>query len=165
VEESINRSGGFTIVSAESASDIIATRALFKEYAASIPIDLCFQNFAEELASLPGKYVPPYGCLLLAKAHERNIGCIALRPLEPGIAELKRLFVQPSFRGLGLGKTLVEHALAEARRMGYRAVRLDTLREMDAAIALYTAFGFREISAYTTGGGDGIRYFELNISR
>jgi putative acetyltransferase len=165
VEEGLNSGGGLAIVPAESASDIVAARALFEEYAASIPIDLCFQNFAEELASLPGKYAPPHGCLLLARVRKQNVGCIALRPLESGIAELKRLFLQPVFRGRGIGKALVEHALAEARRIGYSTVRLDTLREMDAAIALYTAFGFREIPPYNTGGVEAIRYFELKLPR
>ena len=156
---------GFVISLAVSANDIASAHELFQEYADGLSIDLCFQNFAEELATLPGNYAPPTGCLLLAKVDERNVGCVALRQLEPGIAELKRLFVQPAFRGRGIGKSLIEQALAFSRHAAYRVVRLDTLREMDAAIALYTAFGFKEIAPYNAGGVEGIQYFELNLSR
>jgi ribosomal protein S18 acetylase RimI-like enzyme len=156
---------GFVISPAVSASDIAAARELFQEYATGLSIDLCFQNFAEELAALPGNYAPPMGCLLLAKVDGLNVGCVAIRPLEPGIAELKRLFVQPAFRVRGIAKALIEQALTFARQAGYRAVRLDTLREMTSAIALYTTFGFKEIPPYNAGGVEGIQYFELNLSR
>ncbi len=155
---------GFVISPAVSASDIAAARTLLQEYASGLSIDLCFQNFEEELATLPGNYTRPTGCLLLAKVDGGNVGCVALRQLEPGIAELKRLFVQPAFRGRGIAKSLTEQALAFARRTGYRAVRLDTLREMGAAISLYTAFGFIEIAPYNAGGVECIQYFELNLS-
>jgi ribosomal protein S18 acetylase RimI-like enzyme len=164
VEEAVKSGGGFVIAPAESANDVAAARVLFEQYAAGLSIDLCFQNFAEELAGLPGKYTPPDGCLLLARFHEQNVGCIALRAIEPGIAELKRLFVQAAFRGRGIGKSLIEHALGFARHAGYRAVRLDTLREMNAAVALYTASGFKEIPPYNAGGVEGIQYFELKLS-
>lgn len=154
----------FLVVPATSPTDIAAARTLFNEYAASLSIDLCFQNFAAELAGLPGNYAPPTGCLLLAKADERNVGCVALRQLEPKIAELKRLFVQPASRGRGMAKALIEEALTFARRTGYRAVRLDTLRELNPAITLYTAFGFKEIPPYNAGGTDDIQYFELKLS-
>ena len=155
---------GFAIVPAVSARDIEAARALFQEYAAGLSIDLCFQNFAEELATLPGNYSPPMGCLLLAKAGEQDAGCIAVRQLEPRIAELKRLFVQPAFRGRGIGQALVEQALTFAREARYRIIRLDTLREMKSAIALYTAFGFKEIPPYNAGGVENIAYFELKLT-
>ncbi len=155
---------GFEISPAVCASDIAAARELFQEYAAGLSIDLCFQNLEEELAGLPGNYAPPKGCLLLAKVDERNVGCVALRQLEPGIAELKRLFVPPPFRGRGIAKALVEAALVFARGAGCRAVRLDTLREMDAAIALYTGFGFKEIPPYNAGGVESIQYFELQLT-
>jgi putative acetyltransferase len=128
-----------------------------------LSIDLCFQNFAEELATLPGNYSPPMGCLLLAQTGGRNIGCIAVRQLEPRVAELKRLYVQPGFRGRGIGQALVKQALAFAREAEYRAIRLDTLREMKSAIALYTAFGFKEIPPYNAGGPESIQYFELKL--
>jgi len=156
---------GFVISPAVGANDIAAARELFQEYAAGLSIDLCFQNFQEELTALPGNYAPPTGCLLLASVDEQDVGCVALRPLDSGIAELKRLFVQPAFRGRGIGKLLIEQALTFARRIGYRAVRLDTLREMSSAIALYTALGFEEIPPYNAGGVEGIQYFELNLSR
>ena len=155
---------GFVIVPAVSPRDIEAARALFQEYAAGLSVDLCFQNFAEELATLPGNYSPPTGCLLLAKAAGRNIGCIAVRQLEPQVAELKRLYLQPSFRDRGIGKALVQHALAFAREAGYCVIRLDTLREMKSAIALYTACGFKEISPYNAGGPESIQFFELKLS-
>ncbi|HEY0548155.1 MAG TPA: GNAT family N-acetyltransferase [Verrucomicrobiae bacterium] len=155
---------GFVLSPAVCATDLAAARELFQEYADGLAIDLCFQNFAEELASLPGNYAPPKGCLLLAKVDECDVGCIAVRPLEPGIAELKRLFVQPSFRGRGIAKSLIEAALAFAQHAGHRVVRLDTLREMKTAIALYSGFGFKEIPPYNAGGVEGIQYFELKLA-
>jgi putative acetyltransferase len=163
VEEAVKAGGSFVISAADGATDIAAARELFHEYAAGLSINLCFQNFEEELAALPGNYAPPTGCLLLAKVDERNVGCVALRQLEPRIAELKRLFVQPAFRGWRIAKSLIEHALTFARQASYRAVRLDTLREMSEAIALYTGFGFKEIAPYNTGGVEGIQYFELQL--
>lgn len=151
------------LVPATSAEDIAIVRELFREYAAGLSIDLCFQNFAEELATLPGGYAPPRGRLLLAKVDGKIAGCIALRPMEWETAELKRLYVRPEFRRHGIGKALVAHVLEEARAIGYRTVRLDTLREMHNAIALYTASGFREVSPYRRGEPEGIRYFEMTF--
>lgn len=109
---------------------------LFREYAASLSIDLCFQNFDHELATLPGGYAVPRGCLLLARVAQQNAGCIALRGMEDEAGEIKRLYVRPEFRRRGLGRMLVQRALIEARHIGYHIVRLDTLREMSAAISL-----------------------------
>ena len=133
----------FTIAPAAGQADLDAARALFRAYAASLPIDLAYQGFATELATLPGAYAAPAGALLLARdGAGAAIGCAALRPLaEPGCCEMKRLFVAPTARGLGLGRVLMEAIVGEAARLGYREVRLDTLPTMTAAIAMYRAAG------------------------
>ena len=151
------------VVPAKSTEHIAIVRELFREYAASLGIDLCFQNFEEELATLPGNYAPPRGRLLLAKVDEQIAGCIALRPMGNEAAEVKRLYVPPAFRRRGIGKMLVARVLDEARQMGYRVVRLDTLREMHNAKALYATFGFKEVAPYREGQPEGIRYFEKDI--
>ncbi len=123
---------------------------LFEEYAASISVDLAYQGFAAELAGLPGQYAPPAGALLLARGGDGEpLGCAGLRPTgEPDIAEMKRLFVRPEGRGRGLGVALVEAIVAVAERIGYGEVRLDTLPEMAAAIALYERSGFVRTRPY-----------------
>lgn len=138
---------------AEGAADTAEARALFEEYAAWLGIDLCFQNFAEELATLPGAYAPPAGRLLLAGEPGHAVGCVALRPLvkagvPAGSAEVKRLYVRPTARSEGLGARLVERLIAEARAIGYRTLLLDTLPSMHAAQSLYRRFGFAECSPY-----------------
>ena len=149
---------------ATSDQHVAIVRELFREYAAGLSIDLCFQNFEEELATLPGSYAPPHGRLLVAKVGQQTAGCIALRPMEANVAEVKRLYVRPDFRRRGLGKALVARVLDEARRIGYRSARLDTLREMQNAIALYSAFGFEEVAPYRQGEPEGICYFELKLN-
>jgi GNAT superfamily N-acetyltransferase len=121
---------------------------LFEEYAAWIGLDLSFQGFAAELASLPGPYVPPRGRLLLALAGGEAAGCVALRPLDSGVCEMKRLYVRPPFRGQGLGKLLAERIVEEARAIGYLKMKLDTLPFMQPAIRLYESLGFSSCTAY-----------------
>lgn len=128
--------------------DLTTMRELFGEYAAGLEIDLGYQGFAEELASLPGPYAPPRGGLWLAAEDDLVAGCIALRPLSGDRAEVKRLYVRPAFRGQQVGKKLVEHLLACARQMGYRSVCLDTLPSMTSAIALYRSLGFDDVEQY-----------------
>lgn len=136
------------ITPATSAGQIETLRALFTEYADALGVDLCFQGFAEELASLPGRYAPPDGRLLLADQDGTPAGCVALRPLDNGIGEIKRLYVRPAFRGTGLGRRLAERVIAEARAIGYASLHLDTLPEMDAAQGLYASLGFRPCTPY-----------------
>jgi putative acetyltransferase len=128
--------------------EVAVLRELFEEYAAALGIDLSFQRFADEVADLPGRYAGPRGALWLATADGRAVGCVGLRPLGPELCEIKRLYVQPSFRGTGLGRRLAETVLAEAGRIGYRRVWLDTMPSMGGAIALYRSLGFTEIAPY-----------------
>ena len=128
--------------------ELTATAALFRAYAASLNIDLAPQGFADELAALPGPYAPPQCAILLAKQGDHVLGCIALKQLAPGIAEIKRLYVRPQARGQGVAKALVGALLKEAAELGYHEVKLDTLPQMETAIALYKSFGFADIPAY-----------------
>lgn len=142
-------------------------RALFAEYAQSLSVDLALQGFNEELASLPGDYAPPRGCLYLAEVDGDIAGCCALRPLDtsdyPNAAELKRLYVRKAFRGFGLGRILAEGTLAQAHRLGYSTVLLDTLDEMEAARALYADLGFKEIPPYYHNPFAGAHYLKVDI--
>jgi putative acetyltransferase len=152
------------ITQAESAAEMATIRELFLEYAAALGFSLCFQSFDQELASLPGKYAPPEGRLLLANSAGNPVGCVALRPLEPGICEMKRLYVRPNFRAHGLGRTLAERIIADARSVGYERLRLDTVEPMmGAAVALYRALGFREIVPYGDHPIAGTLFMELDL--
>jgi ribosomal protein S18 acetylase RimI-like enzyme len=147
-----------------SSGDLARVRALFAEYARSIGVDLEFQGFAAELRALPGTYAPPRGTLLLATAGGRYAGCVGVRPFSRGAAEMKRLFVRPRFRGLGLGRSLALGAVRAARALGYRSLRLDTLPSMTAAVELYRSLGFVEIPPYRFNPVPGTRYFELDLA-
>jgi ribosomal protein S18 acetylase RimI-like enzyme len=152
-------------VQAQSPEQIEIARGLFREYAAGLNIDLCFQNFDQEVNGLPGNYAPPAGRLLLAVAGEQVAGCIALRSFGDSDCEMKRLYVRPEFRGQSLGKKLVTTLVDAAREIGYERMLLDTLPgKMDQAIALYRSFGFREIAPYYNNPVTGALFMELALS-
>lgn len=148
--------------SAESAADLDLARELMLEYARSLDFELCFQSFDAELSALPGKYAPPEGRLYLAFADHSPAGCIALRPLDASICEMKRLWVRPEFRGTGLGRKLCERVLQDARAIGYHAMRLDTIgATMAPAVALYRSLGFVEVAPYYDNPVPGALFLEL----
>lgn len=172
------------IIDAETDEAVAQVSVLFREYAESLGVDLSFQNFEHELATLPGDYAPPEGRLFLgitgdARAHvpddsstpsfvtslssESVAGCIALRKIDSEICEMKRLYVRPQFRGRGAGRALTDAAIKAALEIGYRRMRLDTLPQMAEAQALYRAVGFREIPPYRYNPVVGTRYFELAL--
>jgi GNAT superfamily N-acetyltransferase len=140
----------FAIAPVSTPDDLSSVIALFREYAASLDVDLSYQNFDAEMAAMPGKYAAPAGALLLARDYAgQPVGCAALRPLEcHGCCEMKRLYVAPNGRGGGLGKGLVQALVAEAQRIGYREMRLDTLPTMISAMALYRDLGFEPMEPY-----------------
>jgi putative acetyltransferase len=144
-----------------------AVREIFREYAATLGVDLCFQQFDEELANLPGEYTLPRGTLLTAMVKDQVAGCCALRPLDttdyPNACEMKRLYVRKAFRGMGLGRQLAEAALDAARQAGYASVLLDTLDDMEAARALYVELGFAEIPPYYHNPIAGAHYLKADL--
>lgn len=146
-----------------TAADWALARALIEEYSRGLGVDLCFQDLARELRELAHEYAPPGGALLIARLDGRVAGCVALRRLEPGVGELKRLYVVPATRGAGVGRSLVERMLARARALGYARVRLDTLASMHEAQALYRSLGFRPIPPYRFNPLPGTAYFELHL--
>ena len=153
-----------TIRDVTSAEEMGPVRVLFREYAASLGFDLCFQNFEQELADLPGQYAPPSGCLLLATAEDQPAGCVALKKFADGVCEMKRLYVRGRYRGTGLGRTLAEQIVQEARRLGYQAICLDTIPSvMGSAVALYRSLGFRDIPAYCFNPVPGALFMELRL--
>jgi putative acetyltransferase len=149
---------------AESAAQIAQGRELFLEYAQSLGFSLCFQNFDQELAGLPGDYVPPEGRLLLIEYEGQLAGCVALHKLDTGVCEMKRLYLRPAFRGKGLGRALAERIILEARQIGYQRMRLDTVEPvMKDAVAMYRKLGFREVAAYCANPMAGAIYMELEL--
>jgi putative acetyltransferase len=154
---------GTRISPAGTPEQIEQVRRLFREYADATGACECFEGFGEEIAGLPGPYGLPTGQLLLAELDGRSAGCVALRRLDDGISEMKRLYVRPAFRGRNLGRQLAEAIVTGARRIGYRAMRLDTLPSMVAARALYQSLGFRAIPRYNDNPAAGVVYLELRL--
>lgn len=149
---------------ATSVHDLEHIRALFQEYADSLSVKLNYQDFDHELRDLPGKYAPPAGTLLLARNDDEVVGCVGVRPLSAEIAEMKRLYVRPAGRGLGLGRTLTEAAVRFATASGYERLRLDTLPEMQRAQELYGTLGFVPIEAYRFSPVPGTVFLELVLT-
>jgi len=150
-------------VTASDADRVAQARTLLLEYADSLGVDLSFQNFDRELSDFPASYLPPAGALLLASHENRLAGSIALRRLDDGICEMKRLYVRPDYRGKGVGRALALAIIDTAKGMGYGHMRLDTLPGMEDAQRLYRALGFREIAAYYDNPIPGTRYLELDL--
>lgn len=153
------------IAPASGPDDMRILAELFRGYAASLPVDLGYQDFDDELAALPGKYAPPQGALLLARGTDgAALGCVGLRALaEDGVCEMKRLYLLPAARGLGLGRALAEAVIAEARRLGYRELRLDTLPSMTRAIEIYGQMGFAPIGPYYAPTPPGTVFLALTL--
>jgi len=156
------RSGGqMRIADARNASEFETARSLIEEYVASLPIDLSFQDYREEISHFPRGYVPPDGVVLLGYDGDEPAGVVALRRYGGSACEMKRLYVRPKFRGRGVGRALSEELIRRAALLGYATMRLDTLATMDAAIRLYETLGFREIPPYRYNPVEGARYMEL----
>ena len=157
-----------TLMCPATPAQLDDTRTIFREYAASLDVDLCFQDFDEELAALPGDYAPPGGHLLLAHVEGELAGCGALRPLNDvdyaNACEMKRLYVRPAFRKFGLGRLLAQALLDEARRVGYSVMLLDTLDDMEAARELYASLGFEEIPPYYFNPIKGAHYLKVELA-
>jgi ribosomal protein S18 acetylase RimI-like enzyme len=151
------------IYTARLPDEITVIKDLFQEYAESLNFDLDFQDFSQELETLPGKYSAPEGSILVAKENGETVGCVAVRPLGSEICEMKRLFVRPAHRGKNLGRELAVASIEEAKRLGYKAMRLDTVEAMKEASALYRALGFEQIEAYYYNPLPGAMYFELKL--
>jgi GNAT superfamily N-acetyltransferase len=147
------------IIRPAAPADLDDIRAMLREYAVWLEVDLCFQNFEAELAGLPGDYSPPRGRLLIAE----GAGCVALRAIDEEICEMKRLYLRPRHRGAGLGRRLVQAIIDEARGIGYRRMRLDTMPKMASAQRLYASFGFQEITPYRYNPEPGARFLELDL--
>ena len=155
---------GFSLAQAESLQQIAQARELFLEYAQSLEFSLCFQNFDKELADLPGDYAPPDGRLLLAEYEGQLAASVALHRLDSDICEMKRLYLRPQFRGKGLGRILADRIISEARQIGYKRMRLDTVGPvMKDAVAMYRKLGFKEIPAYRPNPNPGTLYMELEL--
>ena len=149
------------IVKAHAGHHLQIARSLFEDYAASLGLSLDFQNFDEELATLPGDYAPPTGHLLLAFWQGQAAGCVALRKLGEGVCEMKRMYVKSHFQGLKIGRSLAGAMITQARESGYTRMRLDTLPSMGRARAMYAALGFQEIAPYRYNPVEGTAFMEL----
>lgn len=154
-----------TLVRVAGGPRLAIIRRLFREYQHDLGVDLCFQSFEEELASLPGRYGPPAGTILLALHRRRAAGCVALRDLGKGVCEMKRMFVRPRFRGLGLGRALAKAIVAEGRRLRYRTMKLDTVPKLQAALSIYQDLGFRKTRPYCHNPLKGAIFLAKRLSR
>lgn len=152
------------IVAATTADDYAVGRSLIEEYAAALGVDLCFQNFSDEISSLPKMYGPPHGCLLLARVGKEAVGCIAVRRQRGTTCEMKRLYVKPTYRGAGVGRRLAELAIRNAQQLGYARMVLDTLPSMTEAQPLYESLGFQEVADYYQNPRDGVRYLARDLT-
>ena len=152
------------IIEAKRSEELEQVRNLFEEYSNSLFFNLDFQNFEEELANLPGDYIQPAGCLLLATYKGQPVGCVGLRMLSDGVCEMKRLYVREQFRGLGFGRALAEAVIEEARKIGYNYMRLDTVPSMDVARALYASVGFKQTSPYRYNPIEDAVFMELRLA-
>lgn len=153
------------IISAQTEQQIARCRQLFLEYASSLGFSLCFQNFEKELASLPGEYAPPFGALLLAEVNSKLVGCAGLRKIDDNTCEMKRLYIEPDFRGRGISRLLVKTLIAEALKKRYTKMRLDTINTMKEAISLYRSFGFTESEPYRYNPIEGVLFMELDLEQ
>ncbi len=151
------------IIRAQSREHLDLARQILTEYARSLSFHICFEDFQKELAGLPGDCGPPAGRLLLALSDGQAAGSVALREIEEGVGELKRLYVRPAFRGQKLGRALTEAIISEARQIGYRTIRLDTLDQMKTARALYQSLGFQVIPPYYDDADDEVICLELKL--
>lgn len=151
------------IIEATSPFEIETARQLFREYQEFLGEDLCFQGFEQELAELPGKYSNPTGAILLAEHQEKFIGCVAVRPIEGDVCEMKRLYVKTGSQGLSAGRKLAEAIIAKAEQLGYRKMQLDTLERLEPALRLYEKLGFKRIEPYYANPLDEVVYLELEI--
>jgi ribosomal protein S18 acetylase RimI-like enzyme len=159
----ILHSSGFDIAEALDARAVAACRELFREYQQELGVNLCFQGFDRELETLPGDYARPRGRLILARIAGEPAGCIALRPLEGGDGEMKRLYVRRAYRGMGIGRVLADCIVDEARALGFAKLKLDTLPQMAEAQALYRDLGFRETAPYNDNPIEGTRFLALDL--
>ena len=151
------------IIQAITPEQLEITKVLFREYQQFLNVDLCFQGFEEELASLPGKYAAPYGVILLAEYEGKMAGCVAVRAIKENICEMKRLYVKDEFRGLSIGKKLAEEIIKHAKVLNYQKMQLDTLERLQAAMGIYQQLGFQKISPYYANPLDEVVYWELDL--
>lgn len=154
---------GLNIIRVKKASHLENIKELFLEYADSLDFDLDFQNFQQELANLPGEYAPPGGCLFIALDTDEPVGCVGLRKLEKNLCEMKRLYVRPRYRDLGIGRVLADTIVREASQKGYARMRLDTVPAMKAARKLYLSMGFKEIAPYRYNPIKGATFLEKKL--
>jgi ribosomal protein S18 acetylase RimI-like enzyme len=151
------------IIHIKTAKHLDEIRQLFREYENFLGVDLCFQGFEEELARLPGEYAPPKGSFLLAVNGKNTAGCVALREFNGDVCEMKRLYLRPKYRGVGLGRKLGEKIIEEAARIGYSSIRLDTLKNLKEAMGLYESLGFKRVDPYYDNPLPGVMYWELQL--